>query len=844
MLNVIKKIVWDAQGNCVLINVSEVYVKDVTLNHVNTQVVLLWIVAETWQVSFNKFNTKECGKCKKTSCEKHLKKCIKCNEYKCISCSPFKMLSCSHNVCESCKFTSCSICTKGDCCGSQVGCTECKKLVCESSCLKKCFKCQKKYCLGCIKNGTYFILGNYRVIDLCIGCNQTSTCFYSQCSSLDIEGGFINCHDCKKRFCQKHAYKCNGCNNIYCKSFKKEVLNNNQYCNNCSTSRDHLDFKLHDLETCFSNEDFRKLKIDGMIQATPMIMVKDKMIAYPTHFMSSEHLKQIKVYLKEKKPKIEISSSFEETLNDKLYLHINNSLYSEKAILRFAFEKLIVLEKDEEIKNRSFPSSYDNHIGNLLIFLPSVYTGGSVSVLFPDTKKDDFDFSMKKDLTLHWIGFQPKMQFSVSKIESGNCIILYYKILHEGLREIQLPDMSIIPKAKKLLDDIFSIESISSKNKIGYILTNRYDSYDRKTALSGKDLNIYNVLNSIEQYHVKIQEFEVEKTRVDYDDEYKIINTNFLIINEGRIRLSRYDNAYYSRKFTHGMLVISNSKRKREDSDDEEDVSIIEVPEKKSTKCPISKCRMEDPVKSKNCGHSYDKTSILCYLSERRRECPISGCQKYVSFDDLIIDFEMREFLKNEPNSDEDEKPKEKESLQESTLMENEEEDEREEDNQIVSLEEILKEDEIVRFDSPKETEFPQEPTLIDEIIPIEEITTREEIPRVELPKEDEIISKEIPKENEIIPEEPVRENIQEENPKDSSFNVEPQKEITNNGLQSENLFQSIEFTIPKDKDEIDPSQEKPVSEEISLDTDIIPNDSISLLLIDDQPPFILALKQ
>ncbi|CAD5116318.1 DgyrCDS5222 [Dimorphilus gyrociliatus] len=77
-----------------------------------------------------------------------------------------------------------------------------------------------------------------------------------------------------------------------------------------------------------------------------------------------------------------------------------------------------------------------------------------------------------------------------------------------------------------------------------------------------------------------------------------------------------------------------------EDNDD-----VVQMDEIKSTICPYSQQEMENPVKNKICGHSYEKSAIAEYIKAKRQRafCPHAGCsnKKPLSPDSLIRDEEM-----------------------------------------------------------------------------------------------------------------------------------------------------------------------------------------------------------
>jgi SUMO ligase MMS21 Smc5/6 complex component len=50
---------------------------------------------------------------------------------------------------------------------------------------------------------------------------------------------------------------------------------------------------------------------------------------------------------------------------------------------------------------------------------------------------------------------------------------------------------------------------------------------------------------------------------------------------------------------------------------------------------------------SKLCGHSYSRAAIQDFLKRAgRKSCPASGCNKWITMDDLIVDKELEKRIK------------------------------------------------------------------------------------------------------------------------------------------------------------------------------------------------------
>ncbi|KAI1396897.1 zinc-finger of the MIZ type in Nse subunit-domain-containing protein [Hypoxylon fuscum] len=76
-----------------------------------------------------------------------------------------------------------------------------------------------------------------------------------------------------------------------------------------------------------------------------------------------------------------------------------------------------------------------------------------------------------------------------------------------------------------------------------------------------------------------------------------------------------------------------------DDDDDDEDLIIAE--EHLDIHCPLSMAVMQDPYTSRKCKHTFEKDSVVQFLSTkpgRRARCPQTGCNKEVSIEDFHPD--------------------------------------------------------------------------------------------------------------------------------------------------------------------------------------------------------------
>ncbi|CAM9102640.1 unnamed protein product [Choristocarpus tenellus] len=95
-------------------------------------------------------------------------------------------------------------------------------------------------------------------------------------------------------------------------------------------------------------------------------------------------------------------------------------------------------------------------------------------------------------------------------------------------------------------------------------------------------------------------------------------------------------------KGTKMFKDIMKTVRSGEDDDDLE-VMAGEL----SIKCPLTNATFKEPVKSKKCGHTFDKNAVIYHIRVQRQNCvcPVAGCNKKLAMEDLVPDKEMEREL-------------------------------------------------------------------------------------------------------------------------------------------------------------------------------------------------------
>ena len=70
----------------------------------------------------------------------------------------------------------------------------------------------------------------------------------------------------------------------------------------------------------------------------------------------------------------------------------------------------------------------------------------------------------------------------------------------------------------------------------------------------------------------------------------------------------------------------------------------------RSLTCPITRQQFVNPVKSRQCGHTYGKEAVLNHIRISRTRggarCPVGGCPETVTEDILERDVEMERLIR------------------------------------------------------------------------------------------------------------------------------------------------------------------------------------------------------
>lgn len=432
------------------------------------------------------------------------------------------------------------------------------------------------------------------------------------------------------------------------------------------TKNEFIDTKIQDLDTLIKDLSECTPKLSGTF--------------YSNNVLSNPILEAKMINEMIKNRNYRVTKSFENNILNDIKNTIKEYMYP-NASIRCEFKEILTLQETESFESKTETFNKNRMIGYLIILLPSIYDGGLFTSNIKGLKDDEVSFSMKitdEESKYHWICIYPSLPFKFSKITSGFCHILIYHVYNDNMTPLKDFNFDSIIKAKDSILNLFNLKSIQ-QDKFGILKNSTKD-------LIGKEKIIFNFLKLFpDDFNVKIEEVEIFKSSISncictYCTKLKQNNINsfglmqnICLINKKDIQMKWNEHQKPNKINNHiesinlYALVISKRKRKRNEEEDEKDEPEIEIlngSSVNSIKCPISQGRIEEPVKSKLCGHSYDKSSILMYINDKPKECPISGCKKMVSKENLEYDKELALILQNTPISDDEEEEENKEPQQ------------------------------------------------------------------------------------------------------------------------------------------------------------------------------------
>lgn len=136
-------------------------------------------------------------------------------------------------------------------------------------------------------------------------------------------------------------------------------------------------------------------------------------------------------------------------------------------------------------------------------------------------------------------------------------------------------------------------------------------------------------------YNNRANDFEVPPKKT-FENFYKTLKPT----SDENIEKHELINKYYEQ-----IDEIDEQSEKVVHQDDEIESVVAFIPPTD----PITKAAIRHPVKNKECGHIYERDTILEIISKRNTRCPYLGCPAvhYILKSNLVEDGEMRKKIEN-----------------------------------------------------------------------------------------------------------------------------------------------------------------------------------------------------
>lgn len=174
-------------------------------------------------------------------------------------------------------------------------------------------------------------------------------------------------------------------------------------------------------------------------------------------------------------------------------------------------DKLVIYGQNNNKRNvrkrREYQNSH-NDLGTLMIFLPSSFIGGDISVRYPSHPDRVFNFSItngreRKPLKCRYLAFRTDSQYEIKPVTSGIAVALIYKLT----RGIPISINSISLLQRKVKNAFQPLSDFT--NTLGIFLINSYSNGDCETNnLKGDDRKVYDCLASLptDKYLLKVEQ--------------------------------------------------------------------------------------------------------------------------------------------------------------------------------------------------------------------------------------------------------------------------------------------------------------------------------------------------
>jgi hypothetical protein len=173
-------------------------------------------------------------------------------------------------------------------------------------------------------------------------------------------------------------------------------------------------------------------------------------------------------------------------------LGISNESFEERKI-RANLYKMLLYEKEGHFLPHRDGEKEDGMFGTLILQLPSLFSGGSVTVRH-DGKEESFPLDRDSDSSIHATAFYADCEHEVNRIWSGRRLCLVYNLVADSVEKC--PSYSV---KKNVEVELFRMANYwrqhGTERKLGYPLKHAYSQKNFSfTSMKGEDAHVLTTL--------------------------------------------------------------------------------------------------------------------------------------------------------------------------------------------------------------------------------------------------------------------------------------------------------------------------------------------------------------
>jgi hypothetical protein len=204
---------------------------------------------------------------------------------------------------------------------------------------------------------------------------------------------------------------------------------------------------------------------------------------------------------------------------------IKTKLAPDTQNIRAELYKLLIYEKGNHFIKHQDTQRNKHHFASLVIFLPSVYTGGDLVISHQNYKERSFNFSLtnkdeeNKPLQCNYVAFYTDCHHEIKPLKSGLRVTLTYNLFFKGSK---VPRPLVMSAQQMITEGVHAaFEEISDKS-LGIFLNHQYSIQTaHPNLLKGKDSELFKLFSGLtkDQYELTVEPVQISFTGSAGDDE-------------------------------------------------------------------------------------------------------------------------------------------------------------------------------------------------------------------------------------------------------------------------------------------------------------------------------------